>query len=353
MAFVLNDRVFETTTTTGTGTLNLGGAPDSYQSFVDGIGDGNTCFYVITNDTDWETGIGTVTSGSPDTLSRDTVYQSSNSDAKVNFGSGTKNVFVALISEFIATENKVNTFTANNTFSGDVTFTGDNTFTGALTKSNDTFITGRNAADNANVDIIKINASDEIEVGGELRAAGKITNVTDPTAAQDAATKAYVDETAQIQLQTSVATTSGTVIDLTGVPAGVNRVYFYTIGASTNGTSPMVLQVLTAGGVINTGYVGTISDTSSAASSSTATYSSSARLVNSQVAAALFNITVTLHRLKNDVWRIEGISEAGANYSNRFSVTIDAGDDLTGVRFTTNGGTDAFDAGEAIAAWEF
>jgi hypothetical protein len=93
---MIADRVQETTTTTGTGTLDLGGADLGYQSFVDGIGDGNTCYYCIQYLTadEWEVGIGTVTDAATDTLSRDTVLQSSNADALVNFSAGTKDVFV-------------------------------------------------------------------------------------------------------------------------------------------------------------------------------------------------------------------------------------------------------------------
>lgn len=94
MAFVLADRVQETTTSTGTGTITLAGAATGFQSFAV-IGDGNTTFYTIADQTgsDWEVGIGTYTS-SGTTLSRTTVLSSSNSGSLVNFGAGTKNVFV-------------------------------------------------------------------------------------------------------------------------------------------------------------------------------------------------------------------------------------------------------------------
>lgn len=92
------DRVQETTTTTGTGTVNLAGAVTGYEGFVAAVGTGNTCYYCIFDSVsgDWEVGSGTVTDASPDTLSRATVLQSSNSDALVNFSAGTKRVFVTL-----------------------------------------------------------------------------------------------------------------------------------------------------------------------------------------------------------------------------------------------------------------
>ena len=98
MAFVLNDRVKETTTTNGTSTINLAGAETGFESFVAGIGNSNTTSYAIVHQTadEFEVGIGTVTDASPDTLSRTTIISSSNSDSAVNFSSGTKNVFCTL-----------------------------------------------------------------------------------------------------------------------------------------------------------------------------------------------------------------------------------------------------------------
>jgi hypothetical protein len=93
MALVLKDRVQETTTTTGTGTLTLGGAVLGYQTFA-AIGNANTTYYTISSaiSSEWEVGLGTYTA-SGTTLSRDTVLASSNSGSLVVFSAGTKNVF--------------------------------------------------------------------------------------------------------------------------------------------------------------------------------------------------------------------------------------------------------------------
>ena len=98
MALVINDRVKETSTTTGTGTFDLGGAETGYESFVAGIGTTNTTYYAIELNSagEWEVGIGTVTDAATDTLSRTTIISSSNSDSAVNFSAGTKNVFCTL-----------------------------------------------------------------------------------------------------------------------------------------------------------------------------------------------------------------------------------------------------------------
>ena len=95
MALALADRVKETSTTTGTGTINLAGAVEGFQTFVAGVGDGHTTYYAITdaNDTAWEVGLGTVTDASPDTLARTTLLASS-TGSKISLSSGTHTVFV-------------------------------------------------------------------------------------------------------------------------------------------------------------------------------------------------------------------------------------------------------------------
>jgi hypothetical protein len=95
MALVVNDRVRETSTTTGTGTFTLSGAITGFETFSNAIGNTNTTYYAISNQAngEFEVGLGTVGAG---TLSRDTIISSSNSDAAVNFSAGTKDVFCTL-----------------------------------------------------------------------------------------------------------------------------------------------------------------------------------------------------------------------------------------------------------------
>ena len=91
MALVVNDRVKETSTTTGTGTFDLDGAALGFETFVSGIGNANTTYYSIVNENgEFEVGLGTVTDAATDTLSRDTILSSSNSDAAVNFSAALK-----------------------------------------------------------------------------------------------------------------------------------------------------------------------------------------------------------------------------------------------------------------------
>lgn len=99
MALVVKDRVKETTTSTGTGTITLGGASAGFQTFSV-IGNGNTTYYTIVDPATgaWEVGIGTYTA-SGTTLSRTTVLESSNAGSLVNFAAGSKDVFVTYPAE--------------------------------------------------------------------------------------------------------------------------------------------------------------------------------------------------------------------------------------------------------------
>ena len=97
MALVINDRVKVTSTTTGTGAMALGAAATGFETFAQGIGNNNTTYYCIFNQgtTEFEVGRGTL-DGSSANLARTEVISSSNSDAAVNFTSGTKDVFCTL-----------------------------------------------------------------------------------------------------------------------------------------------------------------------------------------------------------------------------------------------------------------
>ncbi len=121
MALVLADRVKETSTTSGTGTLTLAGASTGYRSFA-AVGDGNTTYYSIVDNTtgDWEVGLGTYTS-SGTTLSRDTVLSNSlGTTAKINFAANIKDVFVT----YPAGKSVNYDASGNITDSGNLNFTG-------------------------------------------------------------------------------------------------------------------------------------------------------------------------------------------------------------------------------------
>ena len=100
MALVINDRVKETSTSTGTGAITHNGAVDGFETFAQGIGNNNTTYYWIFNQgtSEFEVGLGTLDASSANITrgSGATIFSSSNSDNVVDFGSGTKDVFCTL-----------------------------------------------------------------------------------------------------------------------------------------------------------------------------------------------------------------------------------------------------------------
>ena len=93
MALTFGDRVQETFTTTGTGTISLGGAVVGYQAFSAVMANAGTCYYAATDGVNWEVGLGTyATSGN--TLARTTILSSSNSGSAVSWSAGTKNIWL-------------------------------------------------------------------------------------------------------------------------------------------------------------------------------------------------------------------------------------------------------------------
>jgi len=91
MALIQADRVKETTTTTSTGSYTLAGAETGFRTFNSGVGASNTCYYVCTDGTDYEIGLGTLSDST--TLARTTIFTSSNSNNAVSWGSGSKDIF--------------------------------------------------------------------------------------------------------------------------------------------------------------------------------------------------------------------------------------------------------------------
>jgi len=129
MALVINDRVKETSTTTGTGVFSIGNAVTGFETFSAGVGNSNTTYYCIAHQDqdEFEVGLGTL-NGDSSTLTRTTVISSSNSDSAVNFSSGTKDVFCTIPASKIVFEDGSN----NVAFGGAVTGITNLTASGEL-----------------------------------------------------------------------------------------------------------------------------------------------------------------------------------------------------------------------------
>ena len=184
MALVVNDRVKETSATTGTGTLNLAGAVQDFEGFVAGIGNSNTTYYAIVNTGtgEFEVGLGTVTDASPDTLSRDTIISSSNSDSAVNFSAGTKDVFCTLPASKAVIED------ANNdvTLPADLTVGANLDVTSGTIKLDGNYPTGTNNVAMGN------NAFNSVTTGQDNTCIGHDAG----TAIQDGSDNTFIGESA-------------------------------------------------------------------------------------------------------------------------------------------------------------
>jgi len=156
----------------------------------------------------------------------------------------------------------------------------------------------------------------------------------------------------KIQMSTAVATTSGSAIDFTGIPAGVNEIVLSLRGVSTNGTSSIMVRLGTAGGIVSTGYAG-----GSCRVAATTTFSSSTGiglLVNTTVAAEVVSADIYIRRqgLASNAWNMSYVGHV-----NTFMLFGDGdvalGDELTQLRLTTSTGTPVFDLGTAAISWSF
>ena len=205
MALVINDRVKETTTTTGTGAVSLGGAVTGFEAFSAGIGNSNTTYYAIVHQTEdeFEVGLGTLDGDSSD-LTRTTVISSSNSDSAVDFAAGTKDVFVTIPASKLVFEDVNNDATVgrNLTVTGDLTVSGDDITMGTNTAGNVLVADGTNFNSIAVGDLSAIStvAADDVLLavdtsGGGLKkiarsalvsglAAGTMSELVDDTSPQ-------------------------------------------------------------------------------------------------------------------------------------------------------------------------
>jgi len=241
MAFAIADRVQEVSSTTGTGTFLLTGAVTGYQSFAV-IGNTNTTYYTIADQsgTNWEVGIGTYYSSNV-SLARTTILSSSNANAVVNFGAGTKSVFVTYPAERAIYADSSNITTVTNLVSGNVSITG-----GTLTGVNVTATTFSSA--NVNITGGTINST--------TQNASTYTNVTVNGGTINGVSLSNITYgglgTMSTQNANAVAITGGTVNSVAHTGGSINNM---TIGATTANTG--AFTTITTTSPINVAYGGT------------------------------------------------------------------------------------------------
>jgi hypothetical protein len=151
---------------------------------------------------------------------------------------------------------------------------------------------------------------------------------------------------------TAVASTSGTSIDFTGIPAWVERITVMFQGVSTNGTADIIFQLGTGSTPTYTtsGYLGTVSKQDSTSQ----IFSSSFILVNGVTATQVWHGNIVICNLTSNVWSEFGIlGQSVTTGQTRMSGgSVSLGAILTAIRITTSNGTDAFDAGTINILYE-
>ena len=155
-----------------------------------------------------------------------------------------------------------------------------------------------------------------------------------------------------INLQTEVASTSGTSIDWSSIPAGVKRISMHFHGVSTSGTSVMMVQIGPSGGVETSGYISTATMAGSNEDVLTIGFS----LLFNNAATQLYEgrVTFELGFAASNTWTAVGMTRR--LLSNEITTVVGSkplAGELSIIRLTTEGGSDTFDLGEVNISWEF
>ena len=224
MAFITNDRVKETTATTGTGTVTLAGAVTHFESFNSGIGNGSVTYYCIVHEDtaydEWEVGVGTYTH-SGTTLTRSAI-SSSNSDSEVSFTAGTKSVFITMpASKGVLKDNSGAFVTGDGSATGFMTDVVDDT-SPTLGGDLDVGAYDITSASDADIDIIP-NGTGDVNLGADTVQVGD----------NDADATITTQGTGDLILNTNNGTNAGNITLLDGADANIS--------ITPNGTGDVVL----------------------------------------------------------------------------------------------------------------
>lgn len=164
--------------------------------------------------------------------------------------------------------------------------------------------------------------------------------------------------TSGVTLGTPVASTSGTSIDFTSLPAGTKRITVNFIGVSTNGTSIPQIQIGDSGGVEASGYTSLAASYVATGGANINTSTAGFTLKGFAVAATNTlhgSVVLTLENSTNNTWSAFGVlhnSTAAVDVTHLSGSKSLSPGPLDRVRITTAGGTDTFDAGEINITYE-
>lgn len=384
--FRTKDRVLETSVTTGVGSYALAGAVTGYQPFIGGsVASGDLVPYFAEDGTNWEIGIGTVTSG-PSTLARTNVIRSSNADAAVNWGAGTKNLRCGFGAD-LGTQ-RVNSVSIAGAAGTQVLSQTEQRcdvliLTGALTGNRaievDTcpWYWGSvvNLTTGAFTVTLKVNGATGVAItqnksrplyndGTDVK--DPFLDVSTPTIASQAEAEAGVENTKMmtaLRVAQAIAalagastqatpqnTTSGSSIDFTGIPAGTKLIIIPFNQVSGSGTANLLVQIGDSGGIESSGYT---SGAGQDGGAGRATSTSGFILTSNTIAAQSHSGLLILARLDatNNIWGALAILVNTGTPVNFLAGGVKAlSAELDRFRLTTTG-ADTFDNGSIGAVY--
>ena len=155
---------------------------------------------------------------------------------------------------------------------------------------------------------------------------------------------------------TAVASTSGTSIDFTSIPSWVKKITVMFSGVSTNGTSPIIIQLGTSGGIVTSGYAGAVLLAASASTSAREAFTTGlgCDVTNAFTTSATVRYGKTeIFNITSNTWVSTTVNAfTGTNAGTFGGGSKNLGATLDRIRITTLNGTDTFDAGSINILYE-